>query len=580
LSSGTQQEMGAGRHLSQSLAGEVMQRTARLGMTPRQQALQALWSRYRCRQYDGRKIAWDGRENASGLEAEQIATQGFLPPGFVDAGAGFPIRFRKPSAVYNLFRVIVNRFTSLLFSETKHPQIRVASDPKCEAYLRAVADAAHLWAAAITARTYGGATGTAVASFSFIGGVPEVEVHDPRWVFPRFKDRFSQDVSAIEIRFMYPIEVQNERRGWDSVLYWYRRTIDQERDVTYVAERVTDDEPDWREDPSATIAHGLGFAPVVWVQNLPMADDVDGEPDCEGVLELLDCIDQLLSQTHYGTVKNEDPTLLIVTSQGIQLPASLSRGSDNAIHIPDAAGKGSYLEIAAAGLEFGLKLALQFKDMVLEVAQCVLDGGDVAGKTATEVERRYASMLAKAGVLRTQYGDKLVKKLMQMMARALAGLGEGRQVQQEDGSFRLARDGLRLPNYKGETRDGIALAPPGLAEVEVDLQWPAYFDPSPVDVESLTRAASVAKTSQLIDQEHAVKFVAPLFRVENALAMIQKIQQERPPDLATSGLDALNRQPFQRGGNPPKPPGIPQANGAGRPGNGAAGQQRPPVARG
>jgi hypothetical protein len=320
VSSGTPYDPNAARNLQAMGANRMnMAGIARLGMTPRQQDLNRHYAFYRAVQYDSRKVDWNGQEHVDPIQHEAIATAGFVPSGFYDAGATLPLKFRRPSAPYHLCKVVVDRFTGLLFSERRHPRLVVEGDQGAQAYAEALAESARLWQAMIRARTLGGAMGTAVVGFQFVDGQPIVEPLDPRWVFPKFKDRWHLRLESIEVRYQYPEEVQAPDGRWEIVPTWYRRTIDEAADVLYEPAPVADNgaEPDWAE--AARVEHGLGFCPVLWVQNLPVEGDVDGDPDCHGIFEMTEAIDSLLAQANRGTLANcfgaETPFL---TRQGVR----------------------------------------------------------------------------------------------------------------------------------------------------------------------------------------------------------------------------------------------------------------------
>src|SRR5574337_67053 len=299
MSSGTRVEPYAARKLSGAAGDRIMEGIQRLGLSPRQLELNDLWSWYRCQHYDTRKVDWDGRERVVGIDREAIATAGFIPPGFYDAGGqNLPLKFRRPSSPYALAKVVVDRFTGLLFSERRHPQIRCEGDPDTEDYMTALADVGRLWPAMILARTYGGAMGSVAIGFQYVNGKPVFEVHDPRWCVPEFKDRLELKLESIEKRYQYPVEKRDEQGRWVEVPHWYRRTIDEKSDVLYEPVEVPDDgsEPEWTEQ--ARVDHNLGFCPVVWVQNLPVQDSVDGDPDCLGIFDMIEAIDSLIGQAN------------------------------------------------------------------------------------------------------------------------------------------------------------------------------------------------------------------------------------------------------------------------------------------
>lgn len=828
------------------------ERIARLGLSPRQQRLNFYYSHYRGQCYDARAIDWDGTPYTDQIDREAIARATFTPPGYYDAGAQWPLKFRRPTAPYSLCKVIVDRFTGLLFSERRHPQLRDPGDLLTEDYVRALAESARLWPAMIQARTFGGACGSVAVGFQLVEGRPVVEPHDPRWIFPQFDDRAALKLKSIEKRYIYPEDRFDPELGkWVEVNFWYRRIIDADRDILWDPVFVGEgDEPDWERLPAKVVEHGLGFCPVVWVQNMPVADDVDGDPDCHCIYDTIESIDALIAQANRGTLANcfgrETPFVTdrgvrrfndfasgdkvrVLSHAGVWRPAtvrnfgkqalwavtltrggmgqplvvratrdhrwlladgettdrvevgdrllsapatfsefeydqapgdersawvggfvwgdgSADRGPDGKVYgsrlrlcgektkyayrfaecgfkvwapetlngdlsarsemrkeLPDLAtvplnilrafvrgyldadgskrkriGKASrwnriqatgqqsidfirqafpavglyisaetdmtgsttnygprtavtvrfeinengsdhpsslwrvaaveplnvveevwcleveedhsfslpfgvatrncdptlvisspnadgasevkkgsdnaligtgltaqYLEMAGSGPKAARELAEDLRKNALEVAQCVLEHPDTAQRTATEVERAYSSMLAKADVLREQYGERCVKPLIEMMVAAARKVAKG--VRNGD---RIERGAVVLPD-RVEVKDGNVtrtrrrLGPGG----NLLLQWPGYFEPGPNDVALAVRSAADAKAGGLIDQEHASKFVAEYFRVEDVQAMLKKmlgemkrVQEEREAQMMgrLNGFSAPN----------------------------------------
>lgn len=534
------------RNIKPSLTGgkiennkEAIDKVAKLGMSRRQQELNHLWARYSCARYDSRRMDWNGKEILDPLEHEVVATAGFLPPGFYDAGESLPIKFRKPTAPYGLDRAIVNRFTGLLFSERRHPRIRVLADPDTESWLEGFVEQTRLWAWMMFARTHGGAMGVTCVGFKFLDGEGVIEVHDPRWVVPEFKDRTRLVLKSIEIRYMYAVEERDQDGVFIPMWYWYRRTIDETSDTVYKPALVLEnEEPVWQVE-GEPVEHGFGFCPVVWAQNLTVQDDIDGAPDCVGIYDTIDRIDILKAQADTATVANMDPTV-VISSTGTM--ADVAKGSNNAIKLP-ADGKAGYMEINAAGIAAARELAKEFKEDALEVASCVLENPDVSSKTATEVERKYAAMTAQADILREQYGQKLVIPLLKMVIKAARLLGEGKQ----DAQGNIVKQAIMLPPKATYDKDG---KEQGVEERKlgdpskplwIQLAWPRYFEPTLFDVSIATVAAANAKTTGLVDKEHAVRFVADLYHVDNVDEMIERIDKEQKAKTDAVGGDLQQR---------------------------------------
>jgi hypothetical protein len=482
-----------------------------------------LWSYYMCQQYAERRIDWDGSDHLEPLEKVAISSGRQMPPGFFDAnGQSAPIKFRRPSAPYHLTKVIVDRFTSLLFSEKRHPKLTIEADPISEDFVDTIAEEGRLWPTMMQARTFGGATGSVAVGFQFLNGRPYFEVHDPRWVFPYFADRSTLELSALEKRYVFYHEVYDkEDERYVSVPFWYRRVIDDEIDTIFKPAIVGDgEEPEWVVE--RTVKHNFGFVPVVWIQNLPVVGDIDGLPDAHGTLDMMEAMDTLNAQAQRGVIANCDPTLVISSEAEM---SSVKTGSGAAIHIPS--GTVTYLELGGSGPKSARELSQEYRTMVLEVAQCFLEGDQTSGAmTATEVNRRYSSMLAKADILREQYGERGVKPLLRKVMAASKIMQKGGI----DAAGNIQRFILDLPPkvIKPATETSRAQLRErklGAGPYRVSLDWPHYFEPSMADVQAAVGAAAAAKTSTLVDDEHATKFVAEYFHVEDIGAMLAKLKE-------------------------------------------------------
>lgn len=499
------------------------------GRSPRQQRLDKLMSFYDCEQYAARKVAWDGSQHVGQFERDTIALAGYVPPGFYVAnGQTIPIQFRRPTTPYHLARVIIDRFTSLVFSEDRHPRVMLQSDAQSDALVQAVVKEGKLWPTMTQVRMFGGATGTSVFGFKLLSGRPVYEVLDPRWCTPTWLDRPNLVLKSLE--YCYPfVEEVKVGRNVEQVEMWHRRVIDMNSDIVFEP-MIIDDEDDvpiiWRK--ANVVAHGLGFCPIVWIQNTPKPTDIDGDPDCVGAFDLFESIDRLSSQSDRALIANLDPTMVIASDGKM---GEIRKGSDNAVKVM----KGdtvTYLEITAAGISAAEKKIENYRGQALEVTQCVLENPGASGgtpRTATEVNRVYSTMLAKAGILRTQYGAAITRAVNMTI------VGIKRVTGQRVTSAGLTRGVLVLPT--GDDGKPLELGP---GPYRSTMKWPPYFDKSPDDTQKATNTAVIAKAGGLIDQETAVRYVADDFGVEDVKAMVAKVKGEQTADQAALEAAAIS----------------------------------------
>lgn len=549
----------------------IKERIRRMGLSDRQLELNRYWAYFCTSQYEARTVAWDGRKVINGLERDQISRTGILPPGFVDPTGMFdemPLSLRAPTAPYHLVRVVVNRFTGLLFSAEKHPAVRIAGDPKLQSWVENLIKASRLWVRFAHARAFGGGQGSVAVTFRFKDGRPLIEVHDPRWCTPTFADATTGAITALEIRYMYPQEKRNEKGILEQVWFWYRRIIDVDKDVIFEPAPVGEgDEPYWR--PQTEVPHGFGECPGVWIRNT-QSDEMDGEPDCMGEFEAQEAIDRLLSQADQGAIENADPTLEI-DSDDFKL-TEMKKGSRNALKLEKGASA-KYLEMSGSGVDTALKVADVHRRNFLEVVQCILDSEQEGGAmTATEIERRYSSMHERGDLFREQYGESGVKPLLGKMIRAVGKMKVA-------GAGFDPVTGLRLvPQVMLPTAPAPGVSPPGVVQDNdtpnlaafsddwLELVWPPWIKRGATDAQAAAGAIATARSAQAIDQESAVQYLAPYFGIDNPADALARLKAEggQGDDQMMGGLGAAGHAAFGHGGGGGgRPEGGPPAPGQG-----------------
>lgn len=559
----------AGFQASVAKHDQQIDKIRRQSMTPRQLQLNRYKAYFDCQQYDARSVTWDGRKAMTDIERDTIAHTQVLPPGFWNPGGQFdevPLSMRRPHAPYQLVRVVVNRFTGLLFSADMHPAVQVTGNPELQSWVEGLIKASHLWIRYALARTNGGSMGSVGLTFRFKNGRPIIEVHDPRWCVPTFEDRTTGEISALEIRYMHEVQrrdlLTGEMRGeW----YWYRRIIDKENDTLYQEVPVGDgSEPNWEQVPKQQVAHGIGEFPGVWVRN-SQTDDVDGDPDCFGCFDTAEGVDQLLSQAHQGALQNADPTLHVASDE--LAVSSLKKGSDNAIKT-EKGGVVGYAEMNGAGVKSALDVAQTERANFLEVVQCLLDHDKTDGTmTATEIERRESSMHQRGDLFREQYGEHGVKPLVAKMVRASVRLRMGKINAQ--GMREVSA--VKLPPITGQAAGVTAMRElPQDVDVDsftddlIELTWPEWVKRGPSDAVAASNAVANARTARVIDQESAVQYIAPYFGISDPAAALERLRQEG------GSLDEDLMKALIKAGEAPK--NVVAAAGGPPPGTGPVGQ--------
>lgn len=498
-----------------------------MSLTTRQQELSELWSYFRASEHEDKKVDWDGRPVLTAAQRGAISREAFLPPGYENVGDSLPPFLRRPVAPLSIVRQIVSRFTGLLFSDRRQPRLLVPGDDKTEDALNAQLRFGGFWPAMYQARNFGGAMGSACIGFRFLQGQLHFEALDPRWCTPEFIGRGISDPFRITIQYTYSKEEKQPDGRFKSVWYWFRRVIDTETDTTWVPIKCREKEPAWDYMKHNVVRHGLGFVPYEWIQNLRSDDEIDGDPDCMGCYPMVRAVDHLLSEVYSGTIKNTDPTLVLVTNEAL---SSIAKGSDNAIKLPQG-GSANYMELQGAGPRIGLEVAKEIREEVYRLAQCVPDWvlyQNAGEKTATEIERMFSSMFEKADALRGQYGPPMIR-ICEKLLTAIRAYTAIREIPQEDGTTRLVRGKIYMPPKAIQQPDGDVVEVPRVLGKgsHCDIRWPSYQRPSYADQDTYSRVITtlLSNDPKVLTRGTAMQLLAPVMDYDH-LKELHAIKRE------------------------------------------------------
>lgn len=493
---------------------------------------------FRCRQYESRRYDWSGRMRGYGDEAD-------IKPGWY-----VPLRARKPATQLNLAKIIVRRFTAMTFGGDLFPQIVVDGDEDAQDFLRVLKSEALLPSKMQEARDLGGAVGAVGASFAIVDGKPRVSIHNAKHVTVlRWADRHELRPAAVLEAYSYPLRVWEQNGKPRDVRMYFAHYWDEEREILWdpIPEAVA--RTNWAASPNRKeVAHGLGFCPFYWTQNLPDGQDDVGESDYDGQLDDLDEINILKSSSTRGAIANMDPTL-VIREDPAKNPGTLHKGTGNAIW---ASGGAQYLELQGTSVEVAMSLGKDLSRHVEETCGVVLaDPQTIAGKaqSAAALRMMYLPMLNQCGVYRTQYGDRLLVPLLLGMLRAariISGRAVGPVQETEDGRRLQPVGAMVLPDRveKIEGSGEMRRIPrkPGTSEA-ITLNWPPFFPNTWTDIGLAVTALQAASGGKpVVSQRTAVENAAVLFGVADVSQELDAIEDDADKSAARA-MDVLVAQP-------------------------------------
>jgi hypothetical protein len=507
---------------------------------------------FECKQHDHKRWDFDGR--AVDIRVGTPGLQGFV--GMEKPMTAIPMGHRRPCAPMRLAKVIVDRFTSMLFGESMFPHFRTVGDDKTEDFVKALSKAGKLPIKMVHARNIGGATGSVGLSWCFEAGKPRYGVHNPKNIYIHsWEDRtelIPRHVS--EVYLYYEVEWDPKRKCFGNKYYWHRRDWTPDWDIVFKPiEFAPDKQTFWTPDVEKSVNHKDGLCHFVWIQNLP-TDEMDGLPDYDGVFDKLDEIDIISSVITRGTKCNLDPTLVLKVDQDMAARKPISKGSDNSLNV-GLGGEASYLELTGSSINIGIQVLDRLIRATCDETQCVLTDADklaAQGLSSVAIRMIYGPMIAKSNIHREQYGTGLerllepqivvAKKRSSVLIHVQDDLGN--PLVDENGEPIVGQEQLMLPP-KVETEndpvtgeDIITKIPvePGEA-TDIELQWPPYFPPNPQEQSQVVTTLQTATGGKaFLSSETATELAAQAFGIDPAQERKRLEEQGKKSAQAEGGM--------------------------------------------
>lgn len=504
-------------------------------------------SYFKCTQHDYKMVDFDGRIISTGSISNPLLSSEMI--------TSIPLRSRRPNAPYRLAKKIVKAFTNLLFGNNRSPIVNVTGSKDTEDFIRTLIKEGDLMSKMVSARDKGGSVGSVGVSWCFHNGKPRFDVHNGKHIFiEKWEDRDNLiPEHVIEMYRFSRDEWNRDTRRVEQQWFWFRRDWTPQMDIMFkeIPVQSGSNEPDWIIDEEKTVVHNDGVIHFEWIQNLP-SEEVDGEPDYDGLLENFDTLDLLNSVLARGGVSNLDPTLVLKVDAAFFEKRGVKKGSDNALIIDAKENEDAkYLELSGSSLTVGMALFDKYKEQILEVAECVLPDPNVVaaqGTSSVALKVIYAPMLAKCDVLRSQYEKALKRLIVNIYTVATKRYNELEITTDDEGNVVEGQPVLNLPPRIEEiTVDemGYPLSEPQYIRVErtpgeggeITLQWGAYFTPTPTDQQMISTSAQMACGSKpVLSHKAAVEQVAQAYNLDST-KLLREIEADREKQM--NGASAM-----------------------------------------
>jgi hypothetical protein len=417
------------------------------------------------------------------------------------AGEYIPLRQRRPSVRYGLCRVVVEDSVALLFSAAHFPSIE-CEDNELAIRLADIIGETKLNEVMIDAAIRG-SVGSVAILLRVLKGRIFFSVLDSLYLTPAW-DVFAPDtLSRVTEKYKVSgadLAAQGYRNVDPATIYWFQRVWDEQSETWFLPWAVNDPVGQPIKDGDRSVAHGLGFVPIVWIRNLPGGDGVDGACTFRAAIETNIEIDYQLSQAGRGLKYSSDPTLLI--KEPATSDSEIVKGAGNALVVSEK-GDAKLLEIGGTACEAVISYVRTLREFALETVHGNRASADrlTAAQSGRALELMNQGLVWLADNLRISYGTCGILPLLKMVVRASR-------------IFPL-------------TVMGVEIGPLDPA-IRLTLRWPRWYPLSADDRLKEAQAVATLTGAGQLSRETAVKTISASHNISDVEAELDAIDQDAP----------------------------------------------------
>ena len=426
-------------------------------------------------------------------------------------GSYIPINKRRPSVRTHLCNVVVDDTVSLLFSASHWPSIHIQKeteneDCEIEAKIRKICFDLNLPSLMEQAAVMG-AVGSVAILVQAIENELVIELKRTCFLKPTFS--LLDPRKLVYVREQYIVDADGLKKAgfgeFPDGNYWFTRDFTEFETIWYEpipVEYNTDKNINLIRDEARCTQHELGVVPIVWIKNLPSADPnaPDGKSTFSAGIDAMIDADYLLSQTVRGLRYSSDPTMVLSVDEyqiSNGLTSSFTKDASHAIALPQGSDA-KLLEINGTGAAAALNMWQALRSLALEAMHGNRTHGDrvSAAQSGRAMELMCLGLTWLVGRLRRSYGDCGLISVIKLIAL----------ITQKFPDLQIA---------------GHTYGP--LQAKNISLVWPAWFEPTFGDMQTIANAVQSAKSSGVVSMETAVRMMKPATHVQHVAEEIKKI---------------------------------------------------------
>lgn len=423
------------------------------------------------------------------------------------SGEYVPIRKRKPSIIYNLPQLLVDRASSKLAGSRSFPEMSIPDDEATQELMLLLVKQSKLQVKGVDYAREFLKSGGVFIKFSIINGIFKTDCYNVKYCSPTF-DTMTQELLGVRIQYKYRDQEELSKSGKEK-LRWFRLDITDSQEILYDNPEVNEygeAEPVFKV--AQTIDHNFGFVPGEWVTNGEAKEKIDGRSILKDILEISDALNYQLSQSDQAITYTQEPQLAFKGMDQDEVD-NLIKSSTKVWNL-GREGEANFVEISGNGIKLSEDHQKGLSQRAQDLAKVViLDPERLSGvyQSGRAMEVMHAPLVDLIHEVRPWFGDYGIVPLTQKMIIAA----------------------VRTVEMGGE----LAITfPAGYApkSLDIELKWKPVFEPTMEDIQKVVGIAVQASTANIITRATATKFVAEYFGITDVEAeQAAVIAQPLPP---------------------------------------------------
>lgn len=340
-------------------------------------------------------------------------------------------------------------------------------------------------------------------------------------------------------------------------------------------------ESSWPEGDRSS-NHKLGEVPALWIRNAPASADLYPDGDClwKAAVDFQLRIDKTMSQAGRAFDYCGDPQFFRIQKDGVSAEFGEEADMDATASAVLSGEDAKFVEIRGEGLKVAVETYVSRLNHLARTASGAsrIDPETVhqGVLTGAAMKMLNAELLQCVGILRMSYGDGGIVRLLKLCMRIAEKVNVELPSLKEILARRQREDQRRQQVKQTVAKAGKELADPtvgcgggcgccdncmdgcqgdccddcGAKGKEytgkpnpgclVELNWPAYYEPTGQDFAQQIAGTAQAVEAKLISQETGVSNTAALFDVQDATKEMDRIQDQTAIERAQGQTDAKN----------------------------------------